>query len=349
MTSLFAAADGTVYFGTANTGQIYKMGAAIASQGNYTSPVLDAKQTAQWGSANVMATVPAGAKATIAMRTGNVEDVRRGEKFWSGWSGEIPANQITKIPSTPARFLQYRVSLTAGDQGHTPTVEQVRVAYQVENLPPKIKELTVDTSGQASDEEMGGPAIQKGEHADGEKVTRVSWDASDPNHDDLSFRVYYREAGTEEWLPLTRDLKEMEYEWNTQAVADGKYQIKVVATDAPDNTPETAQSTAQVTAPFLVVHTPPAVSELKASVDGNKATVTGTAQTKLCPITEVRYQVDGQADWLSAGALDKIFDSPSEAFTLTTRPLAIGNHKIAVRATDSQGNTGYQSITVSVK
>ena len=72
-------------------------------------------------------------------------------------------------------------------------------------------------------------------------------------------------------------------------------------------------------------------------------------------MTDVRYQVDGQIagggseDWQPAAASDKIFDSPEEAFTLTTRPLSTGPHRITVRATDAAGNSSYKAVTINVK
>ena len=100
---------------------------------------------------------------------------------------------------------------------------------------------------------------------------------------------------------------------------------------------------------MLVDNTAPELSDLKVTMDGNKATLEGTAKDAVSAIVDVRYQVDGEEGWHLATASDKMFDSPSEAFTFTTRALAVGGHQVAVRATDEAGNVAYKSATVVVK
>ena len=80
----------------------------------------------------------------------------------------------------------------------------------------------------------------------------------------------------------------MTYDWNTRAVPDGKYQVKVVASDAPDNAAPDAKATAEMTSPFLVINTLPTVDAVKTAMDGAKVTISGTANATLCPVTEVR-------------------------------------------------------------
>ena len=341
--SLFSAADGTVYCGTSNSGQVYTLSSQTAAKGSYTSAVLDAGHTATWGRAAFLATIPEGARATIALRTGNVKDVQRQEKFWSDWSNAIEPGDGSMIDRPSARFLQYRVSLESAGQNKQPVVQQVGVSYQVENLPPKLKNLTAEADTSVQD--GSGKEEDTGPH----HTINVTWDASDPNHDTLAYRVLYREVGTELWIQLAKDLKETSYDWNTRAVPDGKYQIKVIASDAPDNTAQEAKSVAQVTPPFLVVNTPPTINDVKTTLEDAKATITGTIKGKLSPIVEVRFQIDSQVDWQLAAASDKIFDSPSEGFTLTTKALSASSHRITVRATDAQGNSSYQAVTVNVK
>ncbi|MEI8195387.1 MAG: Ig-like domain-containing protein [Phycisphaerae bacterium] len=372
--SLFAAKDGTVYGGMSNPGTVFTLSAANANKGTFTSAVLDAKHSASWGTATLSGTIPAGAKATLAVRTGNVREVKKQAKFWSDWSKEIPvettgARAGVKIDLPPARYLQYRLSLAANDQGLSPQVQEVQISYQVENLSPQIHDITVDVGGDSAPEKnsppihimngkggsskgpkMGGGGPEKPEAND--HSVKISWDVSDPNQDELVYRLYYRAVGSDLWLPLAKDLKDSEYEWATQAIPEGKYQVKVTASDSPDNPPSETKSVARISTPFLIVNNPPALVDLKTSTEaaagGGKVTLTGTAKSKLVAVTEVRFQIDNQGDWQPASASDKMFDSPTEGFTLTTRNLASGAHSITVRATDAAGNMGYQTVTVNL-
>jgi hypothetical protein len=356
--SLFAARDGTIYCGASNSGALYTLSAQRATKGTFTSDVLDAKHVAHWGTAALTAGVPAGAKATLAVRSGNVKDPKNNEKFWTDWSAEVLAGADQKIPLPAARYLQYRLTLSANGQGESPVVDEVTLSYQVPNLGPKIHDITIDNGGgggPGKPDKSGGPkgagpnpggAADKG---DGGRTIHIAWEATDSNQDDLVYRLYYRAVGTETWLPLAKDVTDSQYDWPVAAVPDGKYQVKVVASDAPDNPAGQVRQSAQVSAPFLVVGTLPSVADIKAAVAGAKVDVTGIAKAHLCAVADVRFQVDGQGDWQPAAPSDKLFDSPTEGFTLTTRALAVGAHVITVRVTDALGNIGYQAVTVEIK
>jgi hypothetical protein len=359
ISTIFADRAGTIFLGTGNMAQVYQMGASLADSGTFTSQALDASHTAAWGHAILQATQAAGAKITISTRSGNTEDVDANPKFWSEWSD---AGDGSKIVSPEARFLQFRVTLQGDGKTITPTVDDLRIAYQTRNLAPRIKSVSLELPGAATggddDADSGGGGDDSSSPPATEKPLHVSWDANDPNGDGLVFRLYYKQVtadGTDLWTPLARDLKDPTYEWDTRSVPDGKYQVKVVASDSPDNPPDTALETARSSAPFMINHTPPTLSDVAATVDGNRVTVTGKAKDGLSAVTDVRYQVDGQIagggseDWQPAAASDKIFDSPEEAFTLTTRPLSTGPHRITVRATDAAGNSSYKAVTIHVK
>lgn len=351
ITALFQESNGTIYVGTSNNGEVFTLTPRQAARGVYTSKVLNAGNAATWGTATLTTTLPDGAKATIATRTGNVEDVASQGDFWNGWSDEIPANTARTIASPAAKYLQYRVTLQADPQGESPTVAQTRIAYQVQNLPPVLKNLSVDATGGSGPGDAGGdengPSIKPDQPT---HSVHVYWDATDPNHDELTFRILYRQIGTELWVQLAKDIKEPAFDWNTKEVPDGKYQLKVIASDAADNTAEDAKSVARVTPIITINNTPPAIGDLKAEAQaGGVVKISGHADDTVSSITEVRYQIDGYPDWRPAVASDKIFDSPSEGFSAETRMLTAGEHRITVKATDAQGNVSYKAVMVTVK
>lgn len=342
ITALAAGKDNTVYLGASNLGALYQLSANLATKGTYTSKALDALRPAEWGKVRLTCQAPAGATAVVETRSSNVRDEKQ-SRFWSDWQKlEVADGKSAVIPSPKARYLQYRVVLES--TGVSPTVQSVRLSYQVPNLPPRIRTLTVEV-----DQVDAAAPI---EQLEGAPMTHIAWEASDPNRDTLTYRLYYKPAkpepdGKELWTPIARALRTTSYDWNTQAIPDGKYQVKIVATDAPDNSPEQAQSAARVSSTIVIDHTPPEIGELKTTVaaDG-KVTITGTAKDALSPVISVRYQIDGQGDWRPATPSDKIFDSLNEAFTVVTRPLPASGHRITIRATDSAGNTSYKAVTV---
>ncbi len=145
-------------------------------------------------------------------------------------------------------------------------------------------------------------------------------------------------------------LKETSFSWDTTEVPDGTYQIRVVASDRPSN-PDGSLTAKAVSAPFLIANAKPTLTlgvpaVSPAAPDGTSTvTLTGTAATGLAFVKAVQGKADG-GDSVAAAASDGLFDSPSEAFTLTLPGLAAGSHKITVETLDQAGNSATQTVTV---
>lgn len=300
--------------------------------------MLDARLASSWGSVIVNAQIPAGADVTIATRSSNVRDTEEGGEFWSEWSPEIKANNYTPIVSPSARYMQYRVSLHRGENNATPTLQDLNIAYQTRNVAPKLSNVRFERSAAGGDDQSEATP----------RNMQISWDCDDSNNDTLTYRLYYRKWKSDAWVPLAKDLKDSSYEWDTRSLKDGKYQVQVVATDAADNTPVDAKTVAQITPAVILDNTPPVISDLAAKIEGNRAIITGKAADAASTISEVRIQIGTSQDWQLAAASDKIFDSPSEEFRATTRPLPAGTHRITIKAVDSAGNTAFDTVVVQV-
>lgn len=137
--------------------------------------------------------------------------------------------------------------------------------------------------------------------------------------------------------------------WSTAKLPDGRYYLKVVASDLPSNA--TGSLTAEsVSGPVVVDNTSPAVRFTgAATVDSKRqATVTGTTTGKISFIVAVQYKIDDQDAWSAAAPQQHLLDSAQEAFTLTTPPLTPGAHKITVEAINEADNTGVATLTVNV-
>ena len=94
----------------------------------------------------------------------------------------------------------------------------------------------------------------------------VLWSAHDENEDDLRFAVYYRGENERDWKLLKDKLEQKFYSWDTTSFADGAYYLKIVATDAPSNSPSMALSTERISERFEVDNTPPTIEHLEAGV-----------------------------------------------------------------------------------
>ncbi|MEI6513563.1 MAG: hypothetical protein WCO51_09860, partial [bacterium] len=145
-------------------------------------------------------------------------------------------------------------------------------------------------------------------------------------------------------------LRATSLEWDTSKVKDGQYQLKVVASDRPSNG-NGALDAEIVSALFKVVNATPSITVAKDAVavqSDKSVTVMGFASQSLLSITAVQFRVDN-GDWLSAEALNGVFDEGMERFTFATEPLFVGSHTIEVQAFNSAGNSSTTKLTSVVK
>jgi hypothetical protein len=54
----------------------------------------------------------------------------------------------------------------------------------------------------------------------------VRWAASDPNADELIFKVELRSVGESAWKPVKDKVKEKRLSWDSTAYADGYYLVR---------------------------------------------------------------------------------------------------------------------------
>lgn len=350
VTCLLPASDGNIYMGMADVGSIAMMSSGYAKQGTYSSAVLDATQISRFGKIHLHGTLPAGTSLTVASRSGNVKEPD--ENGWSSWSAEVPAEEYLSITSPPARFLQYRLTFSSKEGDTTPVVDDVSVAYQIPNLPPEVKSVKIAGEQDNAGGQAGGQPA-----AGGDELRRVqpspkqiiAWDASDPNNDALQYSLYFRRLPGGPWILLKDKLTDPQYEWDTRSVADGRYVVKVVASDANANPVGEGKTASRVTDPFTVDNTPPVIGDLKWTQKGEAVRVDLKVADETSIVAACDYSIDSDRDWQMVLPVDKIFDSPEETIVFTTPGLKPGQHQITLRATDAKGNQAFQTIFVNIK
>src|SRR4029077_4752957 len=133
----------------------------------------------------------------------------------------------------------------------------------------------------------------------------VVWSAHDDNDDDLHYSVYYRGENEHEWKLLKDKLDQKFYSWDTTALPDGAYYLKIVASDAPSNPPALALKAERESERFEVDNTPPIILNLSANVQMNGLAersylgikVGFTASDATSNIQRAEYSLDGR-DWI---------------------------------------------------
>jgi len=360
--------DGRPIVATAGPGRLYALSDGYARRGTYISQVYDAGGSARWGALAWRARRPDGTDIRLATRTGNVGDPEKG--LWSDWSKDLTKPQ-GRVTSPAARYIQFRVAMKTNNAERTPLLEQFEAAYLRANEPPRvvsISEIVYD------DKKNRAQAIQRFRQAvrkrstsnqqqgrpprppapEGAQPIRVfQWEAEDPNDDTLRYALHFRGQGETRWILLEDDLARPEYAWNTDTVADGWYELKVVATDRLDHPADAALADERTSDPILIDNTAPLIENVKAKLEegeGGKAraVVTFSAKDATSRLTEAAYTVDAATHWRTIGPQDRLLDTPRETFRFVADDLGPGPHRIGVRTVDEANNRGHAAVTVVV-
>jgi hypothetical protein len=352
---------GQTLFATANPGRLFKLSATRADRGTYTSDVRDAQSVATWGTIRWQALTATGARVELSTRSGNT---RTPDDTWSDWSAPYTTPDGSQITSPRARYLQWRAVLSAG-RGDAPLLTSVVAAYLPRNSRPKVTSITINPPGTVYQRPFptGDPDIQgfDGEPLDRRFAAQTAgtalgatpslgrrayqkglltfvWRAEDDNRDDLLYEVQYRREDETTWRSIKKDLNEAILAWDTTSVPNGRYILRVAASDAPSNAPTTALTGSLDSATFDIDNTPPSVAVTGSRRDGTRTVLTFEVRDEHSAVQRVEFSVDGTR-WQMLYPVDGIADSRVERFELPLDGDAAASG-VTIRATDVLNNIG---------
>jgi len=332
-----ALSGDAVYLGTANPAKLITLGSGFASEGTYTSDLIDAGQPATWGKLQLEASVPQGCKVQVSARSGNVQDVN--DPTFSEWSEPAEITEPIQLQCPLGRFCQYKLILQSQYGTDSPLIREIAVACTVPNLAPQIESVTVSRI--------------KGTSKDG--VFKISFVAKDDNDDKLVYKIDFRKLSRTNWIELKDELEAASFEWDGKTVEDGRYEVRVTASDAGSNTTLTKLAGSRVSEPVVVDNTGPVVKNMKITSslkDDGKYRVLGIeVADELSAIDKLEYTIDSNDRWISTVPDDLVYDTKDENFTIridAEEDLPKGDHVITVRLSDAEGNTTYKTLEVNV-
>ena len=350
-----------LYAATSNVAKLFRIGASPAHEGTFESPVKDTKFISHWGVLAWRGDVPAGCTLQFYTRSGNSD---RPDHTWSDWAGPYSNPNGDAVTNPPARYIQWKAVLHASGNS-SPTLDEVTVSYLNQNLPPQIHSLNVSTSSErtgaagasANLPMVGGitvsasPSVGFGatpqSTPSGKAPITLTWQADDPNGDQLVYALYVKATDEREWHLLKDKIHQSTYTIDPTALADGKYVARLVASDEESNPPNLERKSELLSAPFWVDNTPPDVEVLKQTVTGFTAEVQFSAEDSTSPLRSAETSLDGQ-DWHDVLSDDGIVDSRKETFTIKLTHLAPGEHVLALRASDTSGNIGVGKAVIRI-
>lgn len=320
VTGLCPLQGGEVLATAADGASVYALTQKPAKKARWVSEVLDANQPANYGS---FALRGAG-KLELRARTGPSKEV---DDRWSAWTTiKLGRDQLEWRGSADLprrRYMQVEVTLASDDA----ELRELTAFYAPENLPPLLEEISVKV-----------PSFSFSDDEETKASATVEWEIEARDSDDLLYEAWIRPegGGDDEWVSLTQDgpISKSEIKLDLETLPDGVYEIRVRASDEPDNGAGAAAFDELVSEPFLIDRTRPTLENVK--VAGAK--VTGVAKDQGSYVHDVGFSIDG-GGFRAASPSDGLFDSSSEGFELRLpADLAPGAHRLVVRARDARGN-----------
>jgi hypothetical protein len=277
-----------------------------------------------------------------------------------------------RVASPAARFLQWRATLAASG-GAGPALKLVEVAYQQKNVapvlerveatpynykfpgapligpaPPAPNSITLPAIGQPRRESPAPPASEPAgamtlTHEAGWMGAR--WKASDVNGDALEFKLEYRGVNERAWKLVKDHLRDNRFSWDATGWAEGRYVLRVTASDEPDNYAADALSATLESEPFLIDNTAPVIEPLEARLEGATLVIRFTAADALSDLDSAEYSINGAA-WRPARPTTGITDSPRHDYVVEAPAGAGDEWTVAVRVSDAMENQAVRKVTV---
>ena len=365
VTSLHRDARGRVYYATANPGKLYRLSADRAAKGTYESETRDAGMVATWGAISWRGSTPSGSRIEVSTRSGNTDTPN---DTWSPWSSPYSTAEGSQITSPKARYIQWRAILTGSA---TPVLTSVTAAYLQRNLRPEVQSITVHPPGivfqkpySTGDPDLAGfedqttpdrkltmaamspqatsSAPSLGRRTFQKGLQTLIWRATDENDDDLAFDVLYRREGEVTWKPLRREVIDPILVWDTTTVPNGRYFVRIVASDGPSNAAGAALVGEMDSAAFDIDNTPPQVTVGSTQFSNGKTTVAFDVKDDNSPIQRVECSQDG-THWRAVFPADGIADSRSEHYQMTFDG-ELGPRGLSIRASDAMNNVATTQV-----
>ena len=264
-------------------------------------------------------------------RVGNVKDIN--DATFSDWSKPVKVTDAIELNLSQGRFCQYKLELFS-DKGKTsPEVREIAVSQMVPNLAPKVNSVLAERI--AKKEKPG--------------TLKISYKAKDDNKDKLIYKIEFRKLGRTGWIELVVDNDKNEFEWDSRTVEDGRYEVRVVASDEQSNSEQTKLTASRISDPVVVDNTAPVIADYKKTISKEKiVTLKLKVKDEFSALGNVSYTVDSNDEFKTAQPVDLVYDTTQEDVTIVLKDLDAGEHVIAVKLSDDIGNTAYKTFEISI-
>lgn len=314
------------WFAGGDAGVFHRVTGVGGADATWTSKTLDAGLKARWGK---LGWRTLGGAVELSTRTGPTASP---DDSWSAWSAALAAPG--KVTSPANRYVQIRARWKGNGAA---VLRGISLAFVTDNLRAIVTEVNVPSKGALTN----GISTSGADTPWKSNTISLTWRVDNPDMDVLRYRLWFRKEESTTWRPITKDdepLAGTSYSWNTEALAEGWYRVRVEASDEVSNPVGQALKHGLDSPAFLVDNTPPVISKI-AMVNGR---LQATVVDGVGPIARLEVQIDGKGGWKPVTSTDGILDEATET---VDAPLGlVGSHVVALRAYDSAGNAVTREI-----
>ena len=160
----------------------------------------------------------------------------------------------------------------------------------------------------------------------------------------MLFKVEIRGINETDWKLVHDKIREHYLSWDSTAFPDGKYVVRITASDAPSNPPDQALTSSLESDPFLIDNTPPEITGVTAAPANGKIDLRFHAKDALSLLGQAEYSVNG-GDWVVVEPATRLTDS-SELDYRVQVDRGVGEMTIAVRVPDEYQNQAVAKTVV---
>ena len=364
ITALASGPGRRLYAATSNPATLWQLGPDRAPRGELLSMALDARRTARFGVLQWRGET-GGSRVSLSTRSGNSDEP---DSTWGPWVPVSGAERGGAIRSLPARYLQWRIEF----EGGSPRIESVETAWREQNQAPRVEDVLVSPQGHGFREGELQPRLeavtqdlpggQRVEYSAPSSATprhlrelpmwarglrTVQWRSTDPNGDPLRFRLDVRPEPGGPWMLVAEDVEPTNHTWDTSALPDGRYRLRVTANDAGGNAVGEELRSEALSQPFTADNTPPSVTALEARGEAGALLVSGRAEDAASALQRVEVSLD-DGPWRAVTPEGGFTDQRAHSFHVRLADVDQGEHSVSVRVVDLAGNPAVRAVRAAV-
>ena len=171
----------------------------------------------------------------------------------------------------------------------------------------------------------------------------------------MIYKIDFRKIGRTNWIELSDEYETTTFEWDGKTVEDGRYEIRINASDERSNSSLTKLTGSRVSEPVIIDNTGPDVKKINESniLENNRQykVLKFEVKDELSAIDKFEYTIDSNENWTSSVPDDLVYDTTMENFTIaidSEKFLSKGDHVLTLRVSDTNGNITYKTFEINI-